>query len=222
VLKQEWEYFLAHRAEWLEKAAGRYVLIHGEEAVGFYDAFSQAVDDGYRRLGHVPFLVRRLILEQSPIHLWTGDTVSLLEFQQPSLDAEGPVVRLKLSPCRSAQEARRRMGKTIHTPIEVDALIDTGASHSVLQDNLLEPLGVLPVGLVLLNTTIDESVRCYEFFLQAELGPLRFAAVFLGAPLPASHFQAIIGRDVLDNFTMLYDGPNKRFTLTLNDGRENK
>ncbi len=69
VLKQEWEYYLAHQNEWVEKAPGRYVLIHGEEVVGFYERFSEAVNDGYRRLGHVPFLVRRLLLEAPLIQL---------------------------------------------------------------------------------------------------------------------------------------------------------
>ncbi len=145
----------------------------------------------------------------------------LLEFQQPSLDAEGPMVRLRLSPCRAAQEARQRAGKTIHTPVEVDALIDTGASHSVLRDHLLLPLGVLPVGMVTMNTTLRESVQSYQYFLEAELGPLRFAAVFLGAPMPQSRFQAILGRDVLDNFTMVYDGPRKKFSLRLGDVSKN-
>jgi predicted aspartyl protease len=106
-----------------------------------------------------------------------------------------------------------RAGAAPPPPLEVYALIDTGASQSILQEDLIENLGVFPVGMVHMTTTLRQKVRCYEYLLDVELGDLRFGAVFIGAPLPNPDIQALLGRDVLAHGSFHYDGKAGRFTL---------
>ncbi len=51
----------------LEKEAGRYVLIHGEQIVGTWDAKAEALEEGYRRFNLEPFLVHRIVADEKPI-----------------------------------------------------------------------------------------------------------------------------------------------------------
>jgi hypothetical protein len=39
---------------------GKFVLIRGDEVIGTYDAFQTAADEGLRRFGNTPFLIREI------------------------------------------------------------------------------------------------------------------------------------------------------------------
>lgn len=58
VLTDELATFDKRRAELLGEAAGKYALVHGQDVVGFYDTQHDAIAEGYRRFGNVPFLVK--------------------------------------------------------------------------------------------------------------------------------------------------------------------
>ena len=51
----------------LEKEAGRYVLIHGEQIVGVWNTNAEALAEGYRRFNLDPFLVHRIVADEKPI-----------------------------------------------------------------------------------------------------------------------------------------------------------
>ena len=51
---------------------GRYVLVHGDQVIGVYDTYSDALQLGYEKCGLTPFLVRRIqAVEQ--VHNFTRD-----------------------------------------------------------------------------------------------------------------------------------------------------
>lgn len=51
---------------------GKYALVHGEEVVGVYDTYNDALQIGYDRFGLNPFLVKRIqAVEQ--VHSFTRD-----------------------------------------------------------------------------------------------------------------------------------------------------
>lgn len=58
-LETELETFRACVGTWSDHA-GKFVLIKGREAVGFYSSYSDAVQDGYARFELEPFLVKRV------------------------------------------------------------------------------------------------------------------------------------------------------------------
>ena len=67
VLDREWETFQANLPALLEKEAGRYVLIHGDQIVGVWDTQDEAMEEGYRRFLLEPFMVHHIVADEKPI-----------------------------------------------------------------------------------------------------------------------------------------------------------
>lgn len=65
-LKQELETYEAHREQLLGEARGKYVLIRGPSIVATYDTEQDAINEGYRQFGNVPFLVKRIAATDEP------------------------------------------------------------------------------------------------------------------------------------------------------------
>lgn len=59
-LAEELRTFETRKAEMLQTDKGRFVLIKGDQIVGFYDDTKTAVDEGYRRFRLTGFLVQRV------------------------------------------------------------------------------------------------------------------------------------------------------------------
>jgi hypothetical protein len=71
-LERELETFRARLPELMDKEAGRFVLIHGEEVAGVCDDKTQTLEEGYRRFGLEPFLVKRLVAHETPLFVPRG------------------------------------------------------------------------------------------------------------------------------------------------------
>lgn len=65
-LKQELETYETHREQLLGEARGKYVLIRGDSIVATYDTEQDAINEGYRQFGNVPFLVKRVAATDEP------------------------------------------------------------------------------------------------------------------------------------------------------------
>lgn len=65
-LARELETYEKSRARLLGEALGKYVLIHGSEIVATYDTEGDAIGEGYRRFGNVPFFVRLVSAVDEP------------------------------------------------------------------------------------------------------------------------------------------------------------
>ncbi|MGA2164940.1 MAG: hypothetical protein ABSH36_10790 [Solirubrobacteraceae bacterium] len=65
-LKQELETYEIHREQLLGEARGKYVLIRGNSIVATYDTEQDAINEGYRQFGNVPFLVTRIAATDEP------------------------------------------------------------------------------------------------------------------------------------------------------------
>ena len=54
------------KLEELKLQAGKYVLIHGDDVVGTYDSYNDALKEGYEKFSLEPFLVKRIeVIEQA-------------------------------------------------------------------------------------------------------------------------------------------------------------
>ena len=67
LLREEQATYEEHRAELLRSARGRWVLIHGRRVLGTFESQRDAVDQGYRTVGLVPFLVKQVIEVEMPV-----------------------------------------------------------------------------------------------------------------------------------------------------------
>jgi hypothetical protein len=68
LIREEISTYEAHRAELLGSARGKWVLIHGQAVLGTFESQRDAVDQGYRTVGLVPFLVKQVVEVESPVN----------------------------------------------------------------------------------------------------------------------------------------------------------
>ena len=69
VLDRELLTFRTNLPDLLEKAVGRFVLIHGDDILGTWETEEQALEEGYERFLHEPFLVKRIVANEQPIFM---------------------------------------------------------------------------------------------------------------------------------------------------------
>lgn len=60
-LEKEEAVFAANLADWRESHLGEFVLIKGDEIIGFFQGLTAAFGEGTSRFGLQPFLVRQIV-----------------------------------------------------------------------------------------------------------------------------------------------------------------
>jgi hypothetical protein len=71
-LERERQTYEEKKTELLAGAAGKYVVIHGDQVIGVWDTQDDALRAGYERFGLEPFLVKQ-VTEVEPVHYFTRD-----------------------------------------------------------------------------------------------------------------------------------------------------
>jgi len=71
-LREELETFEAHRDELVGNANEQFALIRGRDLVGTYATERDAIAEGYRRFGNVPFLVKQVSATDRPLNFVSG------------------------------------------------------------------------------------------------------------------------------------------------------
>ena len=107
------------------------------------------------------------------------------------------------------------MPPTDHQFIEGSALIDTGASHTAIREDIPVQLGLLPIGKVLVNTPSSTNVTCNQYLARL-IFPNNMIVdnIRVTAMSSAQSIHCLIGMDILSHGVLVYDGPNKSFSLT--------
>ena len=68
--------------------------------------------------------------------------------QLPNLQAQGPLVEMRIWVGNSVGEAIKKSEGKLPEPVPVKAMIDTGATGSVIHPEITKKLGLQPVGVV--------------------------------------------------------------------------
>lgn len=66
LLDTELKTYDQHREHLLGTAEGKFVLIRNDRVVGVYDSKMDAIAEGYRQFGNVPFLVKQVVKVETP------------------------------------------------------------------------------------------------------------------------------------------------------------
>jgi hypothetical protein len=136
--------------------------------------------------------------------------------QVPDLQKVGPVVEVRLAIGSIAEDVLRQAGQNIPTPVPALAMIDTGATGTVVREDVVKQLNLQPVGLTLINTPSSTNVPCYQYLMRL-IFPNNLVVdgiVVIAAPLLGQHIQCLIGRDVLQHGVFIYTGYINTFTLS--------
>jgi hypothetical protein len=133
----------------------------------------------------------------------------------PNLQAVGPIVEIRIAPGASLTASQQASGVAPPAPLAALAMIDTGASGSVIQKGLAGQLGLNPIGLTYINTPSSTNVACYEYAVRLIFPNNVFVeATVLEAPLQGQNIQCLIGRDVLALGVLVYIGYGNLFSLS--------
>ena len=137
-------------------------------------------------------------------------TVRVADIQQI-----GAVVEVVLMPPMSFLQVTG-IKQTEAKATKVLAMIDTGATCTVIRKDIAASLGLSPVGTTLINTPSSTNVTCYQFNISMVFpNNLNLASIVVTeAPLQGQHIQCLIGRDVLKNTILIYTGYDNSFTLS--------
>jgi predicted aspartyl protease len=130
-------------------------------------------------------------------------------YARGDLRRSGPKIRVTISHPRSTLSAAKQEGLELKKPFTVTALIDTGASRSVINPQVAITCGLRQTGEARISAAGQVSKRP-EF-----AGAIHFAdAVLQGfdpigliaCPLPEQDVSCLLGRDVLERWNLTYDG----------------
>jgi predicted aspartyl protease len=135
--------------------------------------------------------------------------------QLPSLQALGPLVDMRVWIGTPVEEVLKKAATKVPEPVTVKAMIDTGATGSVIQPSVAQQLGLQPVGVVAISTPSSENVPCFQYTVRL-LFPnnVTVEALAIEAPLRGQQIQCLIGRDVLAHGVLIYTGYINQFTLS--------
>jgi predicted aspartyl protease len=104
----------------------------------------------------------------------------------------------------------------------VKALVDTGASHTAVDPSVLAPLGLSPrrIAKTITPTTGATPAKCltYDVSIHVPLGTAtalfsKHAWEVSCLELKHQGFEALLGRDVLADGILFYDGKAGTFTM---------
>ena len=144
--------------------------------------------------------------------------------QVTDLEGIGPIVDIQVLPTADAVDAMEREGTEPPSPKNVAALIDTGASASVIQESVAEALGLAPIGQAKINTPSCQGHPCFKYALMlllptadsgSHLSSTCFETEIIAAPLAGQNIQCLLGRDFLSHTMMVYNGPQNAFYYSI-------
>ena len=61
MLEKELDTYEKNKEILIGSSEGKFALIRGDKVVGVYDAKPDAINEGYRQFGNVPFLVKQIL-----------------------------------------------------------------------------------------------------------------------------------------------------------------
>ena len=128
---------------------------------------------------------------------------------------EGPTLTIRAEPVLAVQELLRESGEEIPS-VTLTALVDTGASGTLVQSAVFSQVGIEPFSFAYLRTpSTNEPILCGRHRVRIVLSEvLAFEVDAVNGALTGQNLQCLIGRDILQDVQLAYDGPRNQFTIT--------
>ncbi len=127
----------------------------------------------------------------------------------------GPIIEVILTPSVPFIQSMGISPSSLNTK-KILAMIDTGATGTVISKGIAADLGINPVGNILINTPSHTNVSCYQFDIQIVFpNNVNISSIVATeAALQGQHIKHLIGRDVLRHGVFIYTGYDNSFTLS--------
>lgn len=129
----------------------------------------------------------------------------------------GPTIPVTVSLVREHVDQLAKEGKPVPNAVTGLALIDTGATLCMVDVSILEELGVPPSGIEnIIGATRQGKQPTYPASLSfpgTPIPPIAFTN-FIGSNLKDAGIIALLGRNILRDFVMVYNGPGGFVSLS--------
>jgi hypothetical protein len=138
-----------------------------------------------------------------------------------NISAGGPIVEFFVGASVPRAEALKKAGQPVPNPILVRGLIDTGASCTSVDCTVLKQLRLVSTGSVPIHTPSTSSGTPHtvnQFDVSLILQHPKLAWQFHAVPVIETNLAhqgilALVGRDILSNCLLCYDGQAGIFSL---------
>lgn len=134
-----------------------------------------------------------------------------------NLVTAGPVVEVFIGPTKALVDAMRTRKMPAPSPSRVMAMIDTGASCTVISPSVAGIMGLQPVDVARMSTPSTQQPMVANLYNVSIEFPNRVVAsdvLAVEAPLVGQPIQCLIGRDILSQGVLVYIGYTNQFTLS--------
>ena len=132
------------------------------------------------------------------------------------LQLQGPKVEIEIAVPTVLAEFLERSGLPVPPPQRGFALIDTGASITAVDEEVVASLGIQPIGQMKLSTP-SQSMPAWLYAARLTCSvaarPVLEVLDIVGCTLQPQGFIALLGRNFLSKVVLVYDGPAGLFTL---------
>ena len=134
----------------------------------------------------------------------------------------GPTLHVLIGPSAQLQQAFADAGMQAPAPVSGVFLVDTGASHTVVDADVIAPLGLHATGAFMVHTpsTAGTAVALPQYDLmlyvpvaEGSLGWLIDSLPVTASSFKGQHIDGLIGRDIIDRGLLVYNGSSGHFTL---------
>lgn len=145
-----------------------------------------------------------------------GTTVNLPP--NVALQQRGPLVQVSISLEQNFAKALLTQGKTLPKAESGFALIDTGASHTCIDDDAAKRLNLPVIDVATMTSASHEAIQQNVYPVQIEMVgmPISIGSTrTMGANLKPQGLILLIGRDVLANVVFIYNGVAGQITFSV-------
>jgi len=130
----------------------------------------------------------------------------------------GPCIDVVVTNSSDVIEAGRALGLEYPAPRQMRALLDTGASVTVISETFANYCKLFQTNQSVEITAIGATHRCGEHagaisFPGTNLRPLDPVRIVSAIFAKQRHYACLIGRDILQNWVITFDGRSKRVTI---------
>lgn len=117
---------------------------------------------------------------------------------------------------KELEEQLATSGKQVPAAISGPALVDTGANSTCVDEAIVQQLTVAPIDVVSISSASHVSTQKSVYPVRLTLMGTNLtlnASRAIGVPLQTQGYIALLGRDFLQRFVLIYNGPAGELTL---------
>ena len=137
------------------------------------------------------------------------------------LQLDGPRIAIEIGVPAVLAEFLEKNGLPVPAARKGFALIDTGASITAVDEEVVASLGIQPIGQMKLSTP-SQSRPAWLYAVRLTCSqiaaPVPDVLDIVGCTLQPQGFIALLGRNFLRKVVLVYDGPAGSFTLLDGNG----